>query len=224
VSGKTVVVPPGAEVVHVQRKGNVYQRLAVVQEAVSVKVTGANERGTKAISIKDTERALRDLLASHGVITRWHRINLESYEQKTSKGTMSMWRLHCRVSVINADDPEDKFEDEWEDVGTNPSAAASFTRKSYYKALLHIADADDDKVKEEPVSRVPAARTAPQRPPMPVEGESLPTSVTVDGQTWNLGGDCPVEGCEGRVGGSRLKPQCSKGHIPGGMAPEADGL
>lgn len=138
------------------------QRLVAIEAEIEpIKPTGHNEYSKPALSISDVEEALRPLLAKHRVLTRWRRKTLERIENR-------LWRAELIVRVVNADDGEDAFEEEWEDVGSNPSAAYSFTRKGYYKALFHLADDDEDATRREdppPSDRRAASKPREQKPP-----------------------------------------------------------
>lgn len=202
VETKAEIIPPRADLAHL----NVYQRLALVQSQITVRVTGKNEKEKPAISIQDTERALRDLLVENGIVTVWGFDKRESYVQPTRSGQMTMWHVSGNVRVVNADKAEDFFSEPVGDVGTNPSAAMSFARKGFYKSLFHIAEKDDDKIRDEPNSRVPHARNAPMPPP-PI-GDNVEEGTSA----WRLGGECPV--CGSRIGGTRTALKCTEGHTP----------
>lgn len=140
-----------------------HQRLAAIQADIApIEPTGQNEYKKPALSIGDVEEALRPLFAEHGVLTRWRRKELERIEPR-------LWRAVLICRMTNTDDHEDRFEEEWEDVGSNPSAAYSFTRKGYYKAVFHLADASDDQITAEaPTPRQQRQAAAPKEQKKPL--------------------------------------------------------
>lgn len=130
-----------------------YEKLALITSEAQVKATGKNEQGGLALSIADVERVIGELCGKHGVVTRWSLVSLDSYDQPLPsrevnghmvERSMRMWLSHLRVKVINASLPDESFEDEWTDIGTNPMAASSFVRKGYYRSLFHLADEADE--------------------------------------------------------------------------------
>ncbi len=134
-----------------------HQRLAAIElEIGRIKPTGQNEYKKPALSIGDVEDALRPLFAKHHVLTFWQRKALEKIGDR-------LWRAELICRLVNTDDPDDRLIGEWEDVGSNPSAAYSFVRKGFYKALFHLADDDEDAPREAAAS--PPAETK-AKPPM----------------------------------------------------------
>jgi hypothetical protein len=133
-----------------QRVANLYQRISAITAAVgpveATSKTAATAGGKKAVGIEDVEEALGPLLALHGVVTEWtssappERIQLPARD-----GTFDVWMVRLRVRLINADSPDDRMDwADWADIGSNPIAASSFARKAFYKALFHIAAAEDE--------------------------------------------------------------------------------
>lgn len=129
---------------------NLYQRLlaitAEVGRVAATSKTASTAGGKKAIGIEDVEEALGPLMAAHGVFTEWReggppeRIVLPAKE-----GTYDVWRVHMRVRLVNADNPELCTEwADWWDIGSNPTAGSSFARKKAYKAYFHLAAAEDE--------------------------------------------------------------------------------
>jgi hypothetical protein len=129
---------------------NLYQRIsAITAEVGRITATSktASTAGSKpAVGIDDVEEALGPLLASHGVVTEWssaaapERISLPARD-----GTFDVWMVRLKVRLVNADTPEDSTDwAEWADIGSNPIAGSSFARKAFYKALFHLAAAEDE--------------------------------------------------------------------------------
>jgi hypothetical protein len=124
-----------------ERPGNVGDRISSITAAVKpIVATGNNQfdRDKKALSVMDIEEALRPLLAEFGVVVNWSITNAALLEPQ------KLWRLDFHVTVFASGDPDDKLEAEWMDIGTSPSAAASFAVKGYYRRLFHLAEAEDD--------------------------------------------------------------------------------
>lgn len=117
-------------------------RLAEITGKVApIVATGTNQfdRNKKAMSVQDVEEALRPLLAEAGVVTNWSVTNALQLDSG-----QKLWQLNFHVTVYSSDDAADKIESDWMDVGTSPTAAASFAVKGYYRRLFHLADADDE--------------------------------------------------------------------------------
>ena len=121
---------------------NLYQKLAAIADEVSVKATGRTAQGQQTISIKDTEDAIGELTAKHGVVTgyRWN----ARPEVVAQEGRLSIWLCDITAWLVNADDPSDIREAQLFDVGSSPSAAVSFALKRYYRALFHLAAEEDE--------------------------------------------------------------------------------
>lgn len=135
----------------------VYQRLAQVSAEVGVKATGKTAQGTPTLSIADVEDALRPLLAKHGLVTGYH-WNAPPLIVGT-EGKLTLWQADLTVWVATVDGAGDRLEDRVFDIGSSPSAAVSFALKRYYRALFHLADAEDE-TRSAPIQsrRVPQAR------------------------------------------------------------------
>lgn len=164
-----------------------YDKLAAISQDAAPQVTGhtGQKMGDRpAFSIGDVESALKPLFAKYGLVTRWSTVELSSYEQPTREGTMRMWIAHLRVKVTNAALPDESFEDEWIDIGTNPMAAASFVRKGYYKALFHLAEEGDEARGQAPADGGGTPARAQSRPEA-TNGRTAPHS----------GGDRPLGPC-----------------------------
>lgn len=186
----------------------IYERIALITGEAQVKATGKTEQGGVAMSIADVERVIGDLCAKHGVVTRWTDVSLESYEQPTRNGSMRMWLRHMRVKVVNADLPDEAFEDDWTDIGTNPMAAASFVRKGYYRALFHLAD-EADEAKGVTPDEGGGQQVA--------SGPATPRTAPQDGRTKPLGPcpDCAEEGITAASGKPAMYwPPRKAGHRP----------
>jgi ribosomal protein S27AE len=121
---------------------NLYQRLTAITAEVQVKATGRTAQGRSTISIADTEDAIGDLMAEHGVVAgfRWN----AKPEVVGQEGKVSIWMADITAWMVNADDPRDQREEPLFDVGTSPSAAVSFALKRYYRALFHLATEEDE--------------------------------------------------------------------------------
>jgi hypothetical protein len=129
---------------------NLYQRISAITQAIgpveATSKTASTAGGKKAIGIDDVEEVLGPLLAEHGVVTEWssaaapERISLPARD-----GTFDVWMVRLKVRLVNADTPEDRTDwAEWADIGSNPIAGSSFARKAFYKALFHLAAAEDE--------------------------------------------------------------------------------
>jgi hypothetical protein len=121
---------------------NLYQRIAAIAGAVSVRATGRTAQGQRTISIADAEDALGDLMAEHGVVSgfRWN----ARPEVVGQEGKVSTWLADITVWLVNADAPDDRLEQPLYDVGSSPSAAVSFALKRFYRALFHLASEEDE--------------------------------------------------------------------------------
>lgn len=200
---------------------------AVMAELSAVTATGKNFQNKDAISIDDVAAALRPLKAKHGVLVRFRCVTA------TDLGGGKNWRVDLIAHVENASNPEQCFEDEWTETGSNLSAAYSFGRKSYEKMLFEIAAKEDDAPSQRAaIGTRPPVRQTPQRPPSAADvandardsgraavfGSKPPTEAA-----WVLGGICPE--CNARIGGSRDALRCQKGHTPddAGELPLDDG-
>lgn len=118
---------------------NLYQKIAQVSKAVGqVEATSKNQYGKEAIGIGDAENAVRDALADAGIVTIW------SNPEIADIGQGKLWQATLHVVVVNADNPAERVEADWLDVGGNAAAACSFARKGFYKALLHMAVNEDE--------------------------------------------------------------------------------
>ncbi len=132
-----------------------HQRLAAIElEIGRIKPTGQNEYKKPALSIGDVEDALRPLFAKHRVVTIWWLSELVHLDAR-------LWRAHLVCRLVNADDPNDSFQEGWQDIGSNPSAAYSFVRKGFYKALFHLADDDEGAPREAAASAPAEAKAKP---------------------------------------------------------------
>jgi hypothetical protein len=135
---------------------NLYERLQAITDEIAVKATGKNPFDrSPAISIEDVETPLRALLVKHGVHIRFSKGAVELVEAKT-------WRASVEA-VVRDVASGDAFSDSWQDTGGNPAAAYSFARKSYLKALFHIAEAEDE-TSAPPQTNVPPARVSSSAP------------------------------------------------------------
>lgn len=174
----TTVTPPGSDGVAASvqsQPASLFGKLATIAGAAQPTATGKTQQGKTVFSIGDVEAAVGPLFAHHGIVTRWSTVALDSYDQPTKEGSMRMWIAHLRVRVIDATSGE-SFEDEWIDVGTNPMAAASFVRKGYYKALLHLAEDADEGKADAPASgggekATARASSAPRTPASAPRGD-----------------------------------------------------
>ena len=114
------------------------ERIAWITAKVGpIVATGNNQydRDGKAMSIMDVEGALAPLFAEAGVVTNW--------SVTTAALIDKVWRLDFHVTISASDNPQDKIEADWMDIGNSPSAARSFAVKGYYRCLFHLADAED---------------------------------------------------------------------------------
>lgn len=147
-------------------KPNLRQRiLAITAEVNEVKATSKDERGKRAIGIADVEDVVADAAVRHGVVFRWSNLTVEPIDEPKRDGsTYRLWMERLRITAENADDPDDHFEDEWVDVGTNPMASTSFARKGYYKSLFHITEEGDEHPVQGQTGPAGAASAAPGKP------------------------------------------------------------
>jgi hypothetical protein len=125
-------------------KLNVHQRIAAVSAAVGEITKGSKtQQGKAAMGIQDVEEALGAVMAEHGLVTEWSYIDV-CIRDEWRRGNESVFQARLKIEVVNADNPGDRISAEWTDVGSNPMAATSFTRKGYYKSLFHLAEKDDE--------------------------------------------------------------------------------
>lgn len=134
--------------------------LSITQEIGKIKATGRSPFGgtAKALSIGDVEDKVRPLLVKHGVVIRFKTRNLI----RPSDGARE-WVAEVTAVITDSKFVSDGqsfrgsmfWEDDWADSGGTPAAAYSFARKSYLKALFHIADTD-----EAPAPAAPRTATA----------------------------------------------------------------
>lgn len=191
---------------------NLHRRLDAVMGAVEgIKATGKNEYKNPALSIGDVEQVVRPLLARHGVVIRFRLAGDTALVRLDGR----LWQTNLVVRVVNADDPGDHFEDLWSDIGATPSAAYSFTRKGYLKALLHLAEGDDDgdssgAADHAAGSRAQARQGTPPRtgaaPQSQAQQQRPPARPPADNK---VQGDCPACAAKG-VHGTVLRAATPK--------------
>ena len=138
--------------------------LAIIELVGAVKATGKSPfSGDPAQSIGDVEDALRPLLVHHGVVIRFKERQLTKADRE--------WVAEVTACVDAVDLPGEGWYDDWADSGSTPAAAYSFARKSYMKALFHIADTEDHapaKNGAKPVETPARQRGADARPKIKV--------------------------------------------------------
>ena len=161
---------------------NLYQRLsAITAEIKAISPTGKTAFKTPALSIADVEDALRELLAKHGIVTGY------TFLSKPEVVTTNMWMVNLRVFFFNADKPDDKMECDVFDIGNSPSGAVSFALKRLFRAVFHLADADEEGVPRErktAQSEAPgngAGTGAPSQPPLPTPRDTLLLKISTLG-------------------------------------------
>ncbi len=132
------------------------ERLLDITAAVpAIKATGKSPFSKEpALSIGDVEGALRPLLVKHGVLIRFRKTDLQKVEREWVVGV---------TAVVS--DGTDELLDDWGDCGSTPAAAYSFARKSYMKALFHIADDEDAPVTALPTAGATQTRVVASAPP-----------------------------------------------------------
>lgn len=134
---------------------NLHQRLLLaISQIDRVKATGKTAQGVKTMSIADVEGAIKKALAENGIITR------PSHHEKpiwNPEAKPAVWEVDLIIRVVNADDPNDFYEDRTCDVGSNPSAAVSWAVKRYWKAVFHLSD-DDERAGQSYEPAIPGAR------------------------------------------------------------------
>lgn len=175
-----------------ESKGLAESILLITNAIPSIPMTGKSPFSQDpALSIGDVEGAVRPLLVSEGVLIRCRTRNLVPPHDGVRE-----WVVELTFHVESTSDQDDTFEEEWADCGSTPGAAFSFARKSYLKALFHIADAEEAATK-------PAAN-GHQTPPV-ARNDSAAPSVP-DDRPKALPGVC--EQCE--MAGYKSK----KGYAP----------
>lgn len=131
---------------------NLYQKLLKITEEIGkIEKTGKNSmQGYAFIEQANVVAELRPQLSKYGVFIIPETISrtVERFENK--KGTITVHsNVKSRYTVINADNPEEKFVSEWDagealdtsDKATNKATTAS--HKYYLMKLFNISDKDD---------------------------------------------------------------------------------
>jgi hypothetical protein len=139
----------------------------ITGQVAPIEATGHNRFSKAALSIEDVEDALRPLFAEAGVVALWSCTGFETAPDKEAA-----WLCKFHVVIYASNNPLDKIEADWFDVGSSPMSAQSFAVKGFYRRLFHLASADDESVKasaarrtaqvREPVRDAPAASQAPE--------------------------------------------------------------
>jgi len=159
---------------------NLYQRIASLATKVGdIQATSQNQYQKQALGRGDIEKAIRQPLAEAGIVVipsqakfRTHYASLASEatkdlapESAVSPGLHCLdknnWQVTIAFRLVNVDEPTDYLDIWWSDTGSNPAAAISFTVKSFYKALLHLDDTDDEGDRD---SARPASQPRRERP------------------------------------------------------------
>ena len=151
--------------------------LAITAKMPKIAATGKSpfDKNQPALSIGDVEDAVRPLLIEHGVLIRFRVRELRRADRD--------WQAD--VSAVISGAGEEWVED-WADCGGTPSAAYSFARKSYLKALFHIADSDDHSAP--PTAGATRARSAAASAPPAANEERQRVKVL---ETIPTGRSCP---------------------------------
>lgn len=160
-----------------EKKPNLYQRLlAITDEVGKIDKTGKNQQqGYAFIEHARVVAEIRAAMVKHGVmimpeiITR--RIDRFDVVRGSGKAGVDVHvNIKSRYTVINADDPMERFTCEWDggealdssDKATNKAGTAS--HKYFLMKLFNISDQDDPDATS---PELPQARTAAVRPAMP---------------------------------------------------------
>lgn len=144
---------------------NLHQRIAAVAAKVGqIKPSGKNQYNAQAISIDDVEAAIQPAFAEQGITTSYTHI------ERPESLDAGQWLVALKVTVFNADEPEQVVEGITYDTGGNVSAAVSYALKRFYKGLLHIGDEVDGHGNQQFTGGV---RPIPRRE----NGQSEPTNL-----------------------------------------------
>lgn len=133
-------------------KLNLYQKILKITEAIgTIEKTGKNsQQGYGFIEQAKVVAELRPQLAKWGVVIIPETISRTTDRFENAKGTVFIHaNTVSRYTVINADDPADRFTSEWDggealdtsDKATNKAHTAS--QKTYLMKLFNISDRDD---------------------------------------------------------------------------------
>lgn len=153
---------------------NLYQKLAAITGEIGViKKGGTNkEQGYAFIEYAAVAGELRALFAKYGVVIvpRMAQSSKQARSEVTSKyGAKGVYALiDFTFTVINADDPEDKFTVQWTgeamDYGDKAAnKAATGALKYYLMRQFNISEKGDDPDADSPEAQKQASATAPQQ-------------------------------------------------------------
>lgn len=131
---------------------NLYQKILKITESIgSIKKTGKNQQqGYGFIEQSEVMAELRPQLVKWGVVIQPETVSRTTDKFQNSKGTTFVHaNVVSRYTVINADNPEERFVSEWDageamdtsDKATNKAVTAS--QKTYLMKLFNISDKDD---------------------------------------------------------------------------------
>lgn len=136
---------------------NVYQRLNEVRKAVDYAKKDKKVEGYMAVTHDQITALTRDHFVQQGIVIVPSIVSskVEPTGTMTAKGTPFVrYEATYEFTVINADDPQDRFSGKIEshaiDHGDKaPGKALSYAKKSFVLKLLEIESGVDDEVREE---------------------------------------------------------------------------
>jgi hypothetical protein len=136
---------------------NVYQRLNEVRRAVDYAKKDKKVEGYMAVTHDQITALTRDHFVQQGIVIVPSIVSskVEPTGTMTAKGTPFIrYEATYEFTVINADDPQDRFSGKIEshaiDHGDKaPGKALSYAKKSFVLKLLEIESGVDDEVREE---------------------------------------------------------------------------
>lgn len=147
---------------------NVYQKVAaILGEITAIAKEGTNsEQHYKFIEHGQVSGALREKFGKYGLVIRMGVLERTEKEITTSGGKKALnIVVRYSIKVINADKPDDFFEETWDGEATDysdkaTSKASTTAMKYYLMRLFQISDRDDKDPDETTVDRGDARQSA----------------------------------------------------------------